>query len=132
MLRSIRKMRAARGIESGDKVLVYSDRVPVHKDTIQGVGGKDFQFSELMKNGHIDLIEGAFEAVALVTNVVKKGVLYSDALNTEQPSNAVQARVVDNISGNYNYKLGSARIKKIGESEFKHEFQHMSFVHEIS
>jgi len=49
-------------------------------------------------------------------------------LNTEQPSNAVQARVVDNISGNYNYKLGSARIKKIGESEFKHEFKHMSFV----
>ena len=72
---------AVANIESGDKVLVYSDRVPVHKDTIHGVGGKDFQFS--------------------------------DALNTEQPSNAVQARVVDNISGNYNYKLGSAKIKKI-------------------
>jgi len=117
-----------RGIESGDKVLVYSDRVPVHKDTIHGVGGKDFQFSELKKNGHIELIKGAFEAVALVSTVVKQGVLYSDALNTEQPSNAVQARVVDNISGNYNYKLGSAKIKKIGESEFKNEFEHMSFV----
>ena len=116
-----------RGIESGDQVLVYSDRVPVHKDTIQGVGSKDFQFTELKKNGHIELIKGAFEAVAMVSDVVKQGVLYSDALNTEQPSNAVQARVVDNISGNYNYKLGSARIKKIGESEFKNEFKHMSF-----
>ncbi len=119
---------ANRGIESGDRVLVYSDRVPVHKDTIQGVGGKDFQFSELMKNGHIELISGAFKAVAMVTPAIKKGVLYSDALNTDQPSNAVQARVVDNISGNYNYKLGSARIKKIGESEYKREFKHMSFV----
>ncbi len=117
-----------RGIESGDMVLVYSDRVPVHKDTIHGVHGKDFQFSELKKNGHIELIKGAFEAVALVSTVIKQGVLYSDALNTEQPSNAVQARVVDNISGNYNYKLGSAKIKKIGESEFKNEFKHMSFV----
>lgn len=117
-----------RGIESGDKVLVYSDRVPVHKDTIHGVGGNDFQFTELKKKGHIVLEKGAFEAVALVSTVVKQGVLYSDALNTEQPSNAVQARVVDNISGNYNYKLGSAKIKKIGESEFKNEFKHMSFV----
>jgi len=116
-----------RGIESGDKVLVYSDRVPVHKDTIHGVGGKDFQFSELKEKGHIELIKGAFEAIALVSTVIKQGVLYSDALNTEQPSNAVQARVVDNISGNYNYKLGSAKIKKIGESEYKSEFKHMSF-----
>ena len=117
-----------RGIESGDMVLVYSDRVPVHKDTVHGVGGNDFQFTELKKKGHIVLEKGAYEAVALVSTVIKQGVLYADALNTEQPSNAVQARVVDNISGNYNYKLGSAKIKKIGESEFKNEFEHMSFV----
>ncbi len=116
-----------RGIESGDKVLVYSDRVPFDKDVLLGVGGKDFQFSELMKNGHIDLVKGAYEAIALVSTVIKQGVLYADALNTEQPSNAVQAHVVDNISGNYNYKLGSAKIKKIGESEYKSEFKRMSF-----
>ncbi|SEH04162.1 Arsenite oxidase subunit AioA [Candidatus Venteria ishoeyi] len=117
-----------RGIESGDKVLVYSDRVPAFEDTLVGVGGNDFQFSELMKNGHIKLLKGAYEAVALVSDVVKQGVLYADALNTDQPSNSVQVRVVDNISGNYNYKLGSAKIKKIGESEFKKEFKRMSFV----
>ncbi|MEW8522267.1 MAG: molybdopterin dinucleotide binding domain-containing protein [Candidatus Thiodiazotropha endolucinida] len=33
---------AKRGIESGDQVLLYSDRVPNFKQTIKGVHGKDF------------------------------------------------------------------------------------------
>ncbi|MEW8645535.1 MAG: molybdopterin dinucleotide binding domain-containing protein [Candidatus Thiodiazotropha endolucinida] len=33
---------AKRGIESGDQVLLYSDRVPNCKQTIKGVHGKDF------------------------------------------------------------------------------------------
>ncbi|MEA3292678.1 MAG: molybdopterin-dependent oxidoreductase, partial [Pseudomonadota bacterium] len=117
----------SRGIESGDQVMMFSDRVPAHMNTIKGVGGKDFQFSELMKNGHIELSEAAIEAVAIVTPHVKKGVLYSNALDTRNPSNTLQGRVVDNISGNYNYKLGVCRIKKIGESEYKKGFVGMSF-----
>ncbi len=35
--------------------------------------------------------------------------------------------MVDNISGNYNYKLGVGKVKKIGESPYKKEFRRMSF-----
>jgi arsenite oxidase large subunit len=117
----------ARGIESGDQVMLYSNRVPASKDTIKGVFGNDFQFSELMKNGHIELSEAAVTAVAVVTDNVKKGVLYSNMLDIRQPTNALQGRVVDSISGNYNYKMGVARIKKLGESPYKKEFRSMSF-----
>ncbi len=102
--------------------MLYSDRVPYFKDTIKAVFGKDFQFSELMKNGHIELDKGA-----VVTENVKEGVMFSNMLDIRQPSNALQGRVVDNISGNYNYKLGVARVMKIGESKYKKEFRSMSF-----
>lgn len=116
-----------RGIESGDRVVLYSNRVPAFKDTILGVHGKDFQFSELMKNGHIELLKAAITAVAIVTPATKKGVLYSNFLSMEQPVNSLTVRVPDNISGNYNYKMGVAKIKKIGESEYKKDFRSMSF-----
>ncbi len=118
---------AARGIESGDRVMLFSNRVPVHKDTIKGVHGKDFQFSELMKNGHIALEKGAVTAIAIVTPAVKKGALYSYFITEKQASNALQGRVVDNISGNYNYKLGVCKIENLGPSEYKKEFRSMSF-----
>ncbi|HID46831.1 MAG TPA: arsenite oxidase large subunit, partial [Chromatiaceae bacterium] len=118
---------AARGIESGDRILLYSDRVPAFRQTIKGVHGSDFNFADLMKNGWIELSKAAVEAVAIVTPHVKKGTLYSYFVNTNQPSNALQGRVPDQISGNYNYKMGVSRVKKIGESKYKHEFTHMSF-----
>ena len=121
------KDATARGIESGDQVMLYSNRVPASKDTIKGVYGNDFQFSQLMKDGHIELSEAAVTAVAIVTDNVKRGVLYSNMLDIRQPSNPLQGRVVDNISGNYNYKMGVARIKKLGESKYKKEFRSMSF-----
>jgi len=117
----------ARGIESGDYVMMYSDRVPNFKDTILGVGGDDFQFSSLMKKGHVELSKAAVTAVALVTPAVKKGVMYANMLDMRQPSNALTARVVDQISGNYNYKMGVAKVKKLGESKYKTEFRSMSF-----
>ncbi|MEW7972063.1 MAG: hypothetical protein AB2540_07135 [Candidatus Thiodiazotropha endolucinida] len=33
----------------------------------------------------------------------------------------------DQVRGNYNYKMGVARVKKIGESKYKSEFRSMSF-----
>jgi len=36
-------------------------------------------------------------------------------------SNALTARVVDHISGNYNYKMGVLIVKKLGE--YKTEFR---------
>ncbi len=117
----------ARGIESGDMVMIYSDRVPSLKETILGVEGDDYKFSGQMKNGNVELSEAAVTAVAMVTRAVKKGVLYMDFLHTSQPANALEGRVVDWMSGNYNYKMGVARIKKIGISPYKNTFRSMSF-----
>jgi arsenite oxidase large subunit len=116
-----------RGIESGDQVMMYSDRVANFKDTILGVKGDDFQFSSLMKNGHIQLDKAAVTAVAIVTPATKQGALYANMIDMRQPSNSLTTRVVDQISGNYNYKLGVSKIKKIGESKYKHEFRAFSF-----
>lgn len=116
-----------RGIESGDQVMLYSDRVPGFKDTILGLEGDAFQFSKLMENGHIELSKAAVTAVAIVTPAVKRGMLYANMIDMRQPSNSLTARVVDNISGNYNYKMGVARIKKLGESKYKKEFRSFSF-----
>ena len=117
----------ARGIESGDYVMVYSGRVPSQKTTILGVEPEDFKFSSLLKNGHIELSKAAITAVAIVTPAIKKGVAYMDFLHTQQPANALAGRVVDWISGNYNYKMGVGRVKKIGVSPYKDTFRSMSF-----
>ena len=117
----------ARGIESGDMVMVYSDRVPSLKETILGVEGKDYSFTGQMEAGNVDQTRAVVTGVAIVTRHIKKGVLYMDFLHTAQPANALQGRVVDWISGNYNYKMGVARVKKIGVSPYKHSFRSMSF-----
>lgn len=116
-----------RGIESGDRVLLYSDRVPIFKDTILGVHGSDFQFSSLLKKGHIELQKGSVEVIAMVTPAIKKGVMFSNFLDKRYPSNNLQGRVVDNISGNYNYKMGVAKVKKLRASEYKKDMRFMSF-----
>jgi len=117
----------ARGIESGDYVMLHSDRVPSHKDTIIGVYKDHFQFASLMERGHIELSKAAVTAVAVVTPHIKKGVLYTMFIDMRQPSNAIMPRVVDHISGNYNYKLGVVKVNKLGESKYKKEFRSMSF-----
>ncbi len=117
----------ARGIESGDYVMIYSNRIPVQVDTIIGVEGDDFTFTKLLENGHIELTKAAISAVAIVTPAVKKGVMYMDFLHTAQPANALNGRVVDWISGNYNYKMGVGKVKKIGVSPYKNDFRSMSF-----
>lgn len=116
-----------RGIESGDYVMIHSDRVPGHKHTTKGVEASDFQFSSLLKNGQIELTSAAITAVAIVTPAIKKGVMYMDFLHMQQPANALEGRIVDWISGNYNYKMGVAKIKKLGDSPYKHDFRSMSF-----
>ena len=116
-----------RGIDSGDTVMVYSDRVPSLKETILGVEAADYSFSGQMKAGNVELTTAAVTGVAMVTRHIKKGVIYMDFLHTSQPANALQGRVVDWVSGNYNYKMGVAKVKKIGVSPYKHTFRSMSF-----
>lgn len=118
---------ATRGIESGDKVLLYSNRVPVQKETILGVQENDYRFNSLLKRGFIEIVTASLTCVAVVTPHIKRGVIFTNCLDKVQPSNVLQARVVDWVSGNYNYKMGVARIKKVGESRYKHDFSAMSF-----
>ncbi|MFQ5953968.1 MAG: arsenate reductase (azurin) large subunit [Kiloniellales bacterium] len=117
----------ARGIESGDMVMVFSDRVPSLKETILGVEGADYSFSGQMKSGNVEMGRAAVTGVAMVTRHIKKGVLYMNFLEMAQPANALEGRVVDWISGNYNYKMGVAKVRKIGVSPYKHSFRAMSF-----
>ena len=118
---------AKRGIESGDMVLLSNDRVPSLKDTTLGVEGADYSFTGQMANGNVELSEASVTAVAMVTRAVKPGVMYMDFLHSSQPANALAGRVVDWISGNYNYKMGIAKVTKIGESPYKRSFRSMSF-----
>ena len=118
---------AARGIESGDRVVVHSDRVPGLKETRLGIEGDDLTFSGQMKAGNVELTSAAINGIAIVTRHIKKGLLFMDFLNTSQPVNALEGRIVDWISGNYNYKIGVARVEKMGESPYKHTFRSMSF-----
>ncbi|MEL6775472.1 MAG: hypothetical protein AAFP23_11945, partial [Pseudomonadota bacterium] len=80
-----------------------------------------------LRNGHIELTRASITAVAIVTPAVKQGVGYMDFLHTAQPANALAGRVVDWISGNYNYKMGVGMVRKMGESQYKHTFRSMSF-----
>ncbi len=121
------KVAEAYGIESGDYVQVYSDRIPVQTETIVGIEGSDFDFASLLKNGHIELTNASITAVAMVTPAVKENVGYMDFLHTSQPANALSGRVVDWISGNYNYKMGVGKIRKMGASPYKTQFRSMSF-----
>ncbi len=115
------------GIESGDWVSIESDRVPIQKDMNLGVKKDEMFFSSLMKNGHIELSSGQFSAVAIVTPAIKKGVVFTDFLKLESPSNSITPRVPDPLSQNYRFKVASGKIRRIGESPYKHKFSQMSF-----
>ena len=107
--------------------MIESHRVPVQKDFNLGVKSDDMWFSGLMKRGHIKLVSGQFSAVAIVTPAIKPGVVYTNFLRMDSPANTITPRVVDPLSMNYRFKVASAKVKRIGESPFKHRFSQMSF-----
>ncbi len=118
---------AKRGIESGDYVELSSERVPGLKETTLGIEASDYTFTAQMKKGNVELSSAKVQTVAIVTRAIKPGVLYMLALNKKSPANAFAGRVVDWISGNYNYKMGVANIRKVGESPYKKDMTTMSF-----
>ena len=118
---------AARGIESGDMVVIESMRVPVQKDFNLGVKTDDMWFSGLMKRGHIKLVSGQFTAVAIVTPAIKKGVAFTDFLKMDMPANTITPRVPDPLTLNYRFKIASGTVTKVGESPFKRRFDQMTF-----
>lgn len=116
-----------RGIESGDLVSIESKRVPVQTDFNLGVKSDDMWFSGLMKRGHIKMSSGQFSAVAIVTPAVKKGVVFTDFLKLESPANTITPRVPDPLTLNYRYKVATGKVKRVGESPYKHTFSQMTF-----
>ncbi|WP_089718969.1 arsenate reductase (azurin) large subunit [Candidatus Entotheonella palauensis] len=115
-----------RGIESGDLVSVESQRVPVQTDFNMGVKSDDMWFSGLMKRGHIKLSSGQFTAVAIVTPGTKKGVVYTNHLDKQQPVNALAPRVPDPLTMNYRFKMTVGKVVRLGESPYKHDLSQMS------
>jgi len=116
-----------RGIESGDLVSIESHRVPIQTDFNLGVKSGELWFTGLMKRGHIRLGSGQFGAVAIVTPAIKKGVLYTDFLKLDSPANSITPQVPDPITQNYRFKVASGKVKRIGESPYKHKFSQMTF-----
>lgn len=90
---------------------------------------KPMLFSEMMKNGQIEMDAASFKAVALVTDNVKKGVTftYFNVTKKGRAANSLAGRVNDPISQRPRYKIARGVIKKIGESDFKHSAEMMSF-----
>ena len=79
------------------------------------------------KAGNIRVGKGSYEAVAIVTEAIKPGVLWSNALDARAPPNSVVHRVPDPITNRYRFKLGKGRITKIGESPQKADLTQMTF-----
>jgi arsenite oxidase large subunit len=80
-----------------------------------------------MKAGHIELTKGAITAIAVVTPDIKKGVMFTDFNDHRSQANALTAAVPDSISGNWNYKMAIAKVRKVGESPYKKDMHAMSF-----
>ncbi|MGK7345449.1 MAG: molybdopterin-dependent oxidoreductase [Candidatus Nitrospinota bacterium M3_3B_026] len=116
-----------RGIENGDYVEVYSNRVPVQKDYNQAVFSGDYQFSSLMKQGHIELHSASVTAVAVVAPNVRKGVSWMYFLHPFQSANSLVAMVPDPITNRYRFKLGVGKVRKLGDSPYKEDLTAMSF-----
>ena len=93
----------------------------------QAVDDDDHSFTRLMEAGHIRIGKGEFQAVAMVSDGVAPGVLWTNALMPGAPANSVVHRVPDPITNRYRFKLGKGRIEKLGPSEFKDDFTRMTF-----
>ena len=117
----------ARGIESGDYVEAYSDRVAVQTGGFIHRRLEDTMYSGLLKNGHITFKKASVKLVAVVTDSVRAGTTFSICVQPRQTINVLSPSVTDPMSGNYRFKLGVGRVRKVGESPFKNDFSQMSF-----
>ena len=90
---------------------------------------KPMTFTEMQKNGYVKYDSASFEAVAIVTENIKKGVTcsYFNLPSGKGAANSLAGRILDPISQRPRYKLARGSIKKVGESKYKHSFAAMSF-----
>lgn len=121
----------SRSIESGDLVIIESDDILVQTGGFTLVEGDEFLYSRLEENGLIRTGSGRCRALAMVTDAVRPGVLFTNFLwapgwpNTE--ANSLIHRVPDPITLRYRFKLGKGRIRKTGESPYKDTFTTATF-----
>ncbi len=90
---------------------------------------KPMTFTEMKKNGYIKLDSASFEAVAIVTDAVKKGVAftYFNLPSAKGATNSLAGRVLDPVSQRPRFKLSRGNVDKIGESPYKNAFKEMTF-----
>ncbi|MDA2934118.1 arsenate reductase (azurin) large subunit [Acidobacteria bacterium AH-259-D05] len=115
------------GIESGDRVRIENDDVLIQTGGFVGVESDDFTFTKLQERGLIRIGSGACEAVAVVTEAVQPGLIFTNFLDIGSPANSLVHRVPDPLTNRYRFKLGKGRVRKIGESPYKKAFNQMSF-----
>ena len=121
---------AARGIESGDEIIIENDDVLIQTGGFTLVKGDEFLFSKLQEKGLIKTGRGEVKAVALVTDAVRPGLMFAYFVWPRWPSSAANAlvhRVPDPITNRYRFKLGKGRVRKIGVSPYKYSFEQASF-----
>lgn len=115
------------GIESGDVVRMTSDDVPVQTGGFEFNTVQELKFSHLEQQGLIRKGKGEAVAVAIVTDAVRRGVLFTNFLWLGSPANSLVPRVPDPLTNRYRFKLGKARIERIEESPYKRSFEAMTF-----
>ena len=117
---------APQGITSGDRVRIVNDTVYIQTGMPQGVLEDDLGFDSLLAAGHIQVTQGAFEALAVVSEDIRPGVAKANFNFPGAPANAVCHAVPDPVTNNYRYKLGRGRLERLGESPLKQRFDGVS------
>ncbi len=118
----------ARGIESGDLVELYSDDILVEDAGFVQTEADEWTFTKRMEKGYIRTTSGSIKAIAMVTDAVRPGVMFTYFLWPGQSANSLTHQVPDAITDRYPWKLGKAKVRRLGESPFKHDQRFMSFV----
>lgn len=95
-----------------------------------GISWRDIRpmlFSQLLKNGHIEMTSAGYDAIAIVTDAIRPGVAFTYFLVPGQAANTLAPRVLDPVSQRYRFKLARGHIRRLGESKYKHDFTTMTF-----
>ncbi len=115
------------GIESGDYIRMYSDRVLIQTGGFNRVKPEEMRFTWLLENGYIRFGKADVQAVAIVTDAVPPGLIFTNFLEPGSPANSLVHRVPDPITNRYRFKLGTGKVERIGESPYKEDFRFMTF-----
>lgn len=99
-----------------DLVEGYNDTVYAQSGRPTGVKGDDLSFTALIENGFIDVVQGSFVAVAIVSDEMRPGVSMANFDYPGSQANFVCHAVSEPVTGNYRYKLGRGILGRVGES----------------